>query len=159
MKAVSLFLALALATPMITAAKEKKEKPQDARTTIAASPEAIKAYFLRLFVPYGYSIDSDTTAQLQVSRPMTWTETMRWETDNWITGNPSQCRRSHTLLFLPGANGTDVTMRWETICQQPRGGVFRVVNSQKKEIEHLSKDLGTAKESLESQKSGQEATQ
>lgn len=135
---------------LLSALAVAKDKPQDARATIAARPDDVKAYFLHDFTPYGYSIDSDVPAQLQLSRPMSTMETMEWQTSHWIVGaNGAQCRRQHTFLLLSGEKGTDVTMRWETICAQPRGGQFRSVNANKKEVQWMVDQLAAAKAKLE----------
>ncbi len=126
------------------------DKPQDARAAIAASPEAIKAYLLKQFAPAGYSIDSDSAAQLKISRALSDREKGQWQVSHWITGGQNvQCRRVHTLIMLPNDAATDVIMRWETVCTQPGGREFRAANTSKKEVEWMQGQLESAKGKLE----------
>lgn len=129
-----------------------KDKPQAPHIAIQAGVDKIHAAALAEFVPHNYSIDSDTPAQLRISRPMTTVEVLSWQSDHMILGPSTECRRVHSLIFIPSADAIDVTMQWETVCPQPRGGEFRAANDKKKELEWMQSELATLKSKIEASK-------
>ena len=77
-----------------------QEKPPVVQAVIQAGPEKIKKAVLAMFVPRGYSIDSDTASQLKISRPWSSEETSSYNTDHWTLQPVSNCRDVHTLILL-----------------------------------------------------------
>ena len=66
MRRLLVAMAALLLSVVIGGAQEKSPVVQ---AMIQAAPEKIKKAALAMFVPLGYSIDSDTASQLKISRP------------------------------------------------------------------------------------------
>jgi hypothetical protein len=96
-----------------------QEKPPVVQAVIQAGPEKIKKVALTMFMPGGYSIDSDTASQLKISRALSSEEIASYNTAHWTSSPVANCRRVHTLILLPvlpGDQATSVTMQWDTAC-------------------------------------------
>jgi hypothetical protein len=97
------------------------EKPPVVQEVIHATTEKIKRVAVSMFVPDGYTIDSDTASQLKISRPLSNEEITRYNTENWTNPPVANCRRVHTLTLLPGDQAINVTMHWDTVCHEDGG--------------------------------------
>jgi hypothetical protein len=92
------------------------ERPPVVQEVIHATPEKIKKVAHAMFVPEGYTIDSDTASQLKISRPMSSEEITRYNTENWTNPSVSNCRHMLTLILLPGNQAISVTISVGTVC-------------------------------------------
>src|SRR5260370_23605723 len=114
------------------------EKPSVVEEVIHATPENIKKAAVSMFVPDGYTIDSDKTALamfvsqayridsnkaavLRISRQWSSEETIRFNTDHRTNAPVSNCRHVLTLILLPVDQVISVTMHRDTVCHSDWG--------------------------------------
>jgi hypothetical protein len=124
------------------------ERPPGAQAVIQAAPEKIKKAALAMFVPQGYSIDSDTGSQLKISRPLSSEEIISYNTEHWTNPPVANCRRVHTLILLPGDQAIRVTMHWDTVCHVD-GGWKIWSTSNEKDIQWMQTALADLKDKIE----------
>src|SRR6267154_1527540 len=116
------------------------EKPPVIQEVIHATPEKIKKAALAMFVPDGYTIDSDTASQLKISRPLSSEEISSYNTAHWTSSPVANCRRVHTFILLPGDQTISVTMHWDTACHAD--GWWKIwSNSNEKDIQWMQTTL------------------
>jgi hypothetical protein len=116
---------VALATVFLTCAiSGASEKPPVVQDVIHATQEKIKKAARSMFVPEGFTIDSETLSQLEVSRPVSSEEMARYNTENWTNQSVSNCRRMLTLIMSPENQATNVTIRLGTVCHTNGYGAF-----------------------------------
>src|SRR6266576_2208950 len=109
------------------------EKPPVVQEVIHSTQEKIKKAALAMFVPDGYSIDSDTAAQLKISRQWSSEETVTFNTEHWTNQPVTNCRHVLTLILLPGDHAISVTVHWDSACHVDGGpcGEFGVMIKKK----------------------------
>jgi len=86
------------------------------QVTIGAPPEQIKKAVMTMFTRRVYSIDSETPAQLQISKSFSYKETAAYNTAHWTNQPVANCRHVHTFLTSPADGSTNVTMSTEMVC-------------------------------------------
>ncbi len=69
-----------------------------------------------MFVPDGFSIDSDAASQLKISRQWSSEETVSLNTERWTNVPVSNCRHVLTLILLPGDHAINVTIHGDSAC-------------------------------------------
>ena len=124
------------------------EKPSVVQDVIHATPDKIKKAALAMFVPDGYTVDSDTASQLKIARPLSSEEVARYNTENWTNPPVANCRRVHTLILLPGDQAINVTMRWDTVCHAD-GGWKIWSNPNEKDLQWMQTTLANLKAKIE----------
>ena len=102
------------------------EKPPVVQDVIHATPGKIKKAALAMFVPQGYSIESDAASQLKIFRPLSSEEISSYNTAHWTNPPVSNCRRVHTLVLLSGDQPINVTMHWDTVCHADGGFAWKI---------------------------------
>ncbi len=93
-----------------------QEKTPVVQTVIKATSEKVEKAALATFVSHGYSIDSDVTAQVKASQPVSNEETAAYNTEHWTNQPVANCRRVVTLTLLPGDQAISVSARLNTVC-------------------------------------------
>jgi len=83
---------------------------------IQAAPKQIKKATMAMFARNGYSLDSDTTAQLKISKPFSEEETAAYNTAHWTNQPVANCRHVQTFLLSRADEGTNVAMVAEMVC-------------------------------------------
>jgi len=83
---------------------------------IQAAPEQIKKAAMAMFARNGYSLDSDTTTQLKVSKPFSEEETAAYNTAHWTNQPVANCRHVQAFLLSPADEETSVTMTTGMVC-------------------------------------------
>lgn len=83
---------------------------------IQAAPEQIKKAAMAMFARSGYSLDSNTTTQLKISKPFREEETAAYITAHWTNEPVASCRRVQTLLLSPADEGSSVMMTIRMVC-------------------------------------------
>src|SRR5260370_34443484 len=128
-------MAAVLLSGVIGGANEKRPVVQE---VIHATPENIKKAAVSMFVPDGYTIDSDKTALamfvsqayridsnkaavLRISRQWSSEETIRLNTDHWTNAPVSNCLHVLTLTLLPVDQLISVTMHRDIGCHSDGG--------------------------------------
>jgi len=138
-------MAVLLLSVVIGGAQEKSPVVQ---AMVQAAPEKIKKAALAMFVPQGYSIDSDTASQLKISRPWSGEETSSYNTDHWTIQPVSNCRNVRTLILFPGNHAISVTMHWDTVCHVDGG--WKIWNrDDEKDIKLMQATLADQKAKIE----------
>ena len=124
------------------------EKPPVVQEVIHATPDKIKKATLAMFVPDGYSMDSDTASQLKISRQWSSEETISFNTDHWTNAPVSNCRHVLTLILLPGDQPISVTMRLGNTCHADGG--WRIWTSDnEKDVQWMQNTLADLKARIE----------
>jgi len=145
MRRLLVAMAALLLSVVIGGAQEKSPVVQ---AMVQGAPEKIKKAALAMFVPQGYSIDSDIASQLKISRPWSSEETSSYNTDHWTLQPVSNCRDVHTLILLPGDHAISVTMHWDTVCHVDAG--WKIWNSDnEKDIKLMRATLADLKAKIE----------
>ena len=139
---------LAMAALLFSGVIGAQEKPPVVQAVIQAAPEKIKKAALAMFVPQGYSIDSNTASQLKISRPWSSEETSSYNTDHWTIQPVSNCRNVRTLILLPGDHAISVTMHWDTVCNVD-GGWKIWTRDKEKDIQWMQTTLAKLKAKIE----------
>ena len=126
------------------------ERPSVVPDVIHATPEKIKKAALAMFVPHGYSIDSDTSSQLKISRQWSSEETIRFNTDHWTNGPVSNCQHVLTLILLPVGldQAISVTMHRDTVCHAD-GGWEIWTGDNEKDVQWMQTTLAKLKATIE----------
>jgi hypothetical protein len=125
-----------------------QERPPVVQAVIQGTPEKIQKAALAMFVPQGYSIDSDTASQLKISRLLSSEETITYNTDHWTNPPITNCRRVHTLVLLPGDQAISVAIDWDTVCH--RDGWWKIWrNHNEKDIQWMQTTLADLKAQIE----------
>ena len=125
-----------------------QEKSPVVQAMIQAAPEKIKKAALAMFVPQGYSIESDRASQLKISRPWNSEETSSYNKDHWTIQPVSNCRDVHTFILLPGDHAISVMMHWDTVCAVDGG--WKIWNSDnEKDIKLMQITLADLKAKIE----------
>ena len=125
-----------------------QERPPVVQAVMQAAPEKIKKAALSMFVPDGYSIDSDTASQLKISQQWSSEETTSFNTDHWTNKPVSNCRHVLTLILLPEDQAISVTMRLGNACHYDDG--WRIWTSDKeKDIQWMQTTLADLKAKVE----------
>jgi hypothetical protein len=125
-----------------------QEKLPAVQAMIQAAPEKIKKAALAMFVPQGYSIDSDRASQLKISRPWSSEEISSYNADHWTLQPVSNCRDVHTFILLPEDHAINVTMRWDSVCNVDGG--WKIWNSDnEKDIKLMQGTLADLKAKIE----------
>ena len=83
---------------------------------IQAAPEQIKKAAMAMFARNGYSLDSNTTTQLKISKPFREEETAAYNTAHWTNQPVANCRHVQTFLLSRADEGTSVTMTTQMVC-------------------------------------------
>jgi hypothetical protein len=86
------------------------ETPPVVQEVIHATSEKVKKAALAMFVPDGYTIDSETASQLKISQPFSSEETNAYNTAHWTNPPVANCRRVRSLLLSPADQAINVTM-------------------------------------------------
>jgi hypothetical protein len=124
------------------------EKPSVVQGVIHATPEKIKKAAVSMFVPDGYTIDSDKTALttivsqaykidsnkasvLRISRRWSSEETNNFNTEHWTNMPVSNCQHVLTLFLLPGNQAINVTMILGTECHSDGSWLIRLGDNEK----------------------------
>jgi hypothetical protein len=123
------------------------EKPPVVQEVIHAPPKNIKKAAIAMFVPDGYTIDSDKTAPvvfasayrigsdkasvLRISRQWSGEETSSFNTEHWTNKPVSNCRRVLTFILLPGEQVINVTMRLGAECHADGSWLIRMGDNEK----------------------------
>lgn len=124
------------------------ERPPVVQKVIHATPERIKKAALAMFVPDGYSVDSDMAGQLKFSRQWSSEETTSFNTEHWTNEPISNCRHVLTLILLPGDQAISVTMRSGNTCHADGG--WRIwTNDKEKDIQWMQTALANLKTKTE----------
>src|SRR6267378_1469536 len=124
------------------------EKPPVVQEVIHATPEKIRKATLAMFVPDGYSMDSDTASRLEISRQWSSEETISFNTDHWTNPPVSNCRHVLTLILLPGDQAISVTMRVGNTCHADGG--WRICTSDnEKDVQWMQTALANLKAKIE----------
>lgn len=141
------------------------EKPPVVQEVIHATPEKIKKAAVSMFVPDGYTIDSDKTALatflsqayridsdktsiLRISRQWSSEETSSFNTKHWTNKPVSNCRRVLTLILLPGDQAINVTMGLGTECHGDGSWLIRIADNEK-DIQWMQTTLAHLKAKIE----------
>jgi hypothetical protein len=117
-------------------------------TVIKAAPEKVEKVARTTFVSRGYSIDSDTTAQLKASQPLSSEEIATYNTDHWTNLPVANCRRVYTLTLLSGDQAVSVTAHLHTVCHADGRWVTRS-NDIEKDIQWVQTMLAELKAKAE----------
>jgi hypothetical protein len=126
---------------------DAQEKPT-VHLVIQAAPEQIKKAALAMFVRTGYSLDSDTTSELKISKPFTTEETDSYNTAHWTNPPVANCRRVHAFLLSPADHAVSVTMVSETVCHTDGLWLIRR-DPNEKEIQFMQNTLADLKAKIE----------
>jgi hypothetical protein len=131
------------------------EKPPVVQDVIHATPEKIKKAALSMFAD-GFTIDSNTASQLEVSRPVSREEITRYNRRNWTNPPLSKCRRMLTFNLLPEDQATSVMIRLGTVCHADGyDGFFKMWgllsrdNKEEKDVELMQTTLADLKVKVE----------
>jgi len=141
------------------------EKPPIVQEVIHATPENIKKAAVSMFVPDGYSIDSDKTALamflsqayridskkasvLRISRQWSSEETSNFNTEHWTNKPVSNCRHVLALILLPINQSTNVTMRLGTECHAD-GSWLILIGDKEKDVQWMQTTLANLKAKIE----------
>ena len=124
------------------------EKPPVVQDVIHATPGKIKKAALAMLVADGYTIDSDTTSQLKISRQWSSEETIRFNTDHWTNAPVSNCRHVLTLILLPVDQAISVTMHRDTVCHAD-GGWKIWTRDKEKDVQWMQTTLANLKAKIE----------
>jgi len=141
------------------------EKPPVVQEVIHATPENIKKAAVSVFVPDGYTIDSDKTALamfvsqafridsnkasvLRISRQWSSEETSSFNTEHWTNKPVSNCRHVLTLILLPGDQAINVTMRLATECHADGSWLFWVGDNER-DIQWMQTTLANLRAKIE----------
>jgi len=141
------------------------EKPPVVQEVIHATPENIKKAAVSVFVPDGYTIDSDKTALamfvsqayridsnkaavLRISRQWSSKETSNFNTEHWTNAPVSNCRHVLTLILLPVDQAISVTMHRDTVCHAD-GGWKIWTGDNEKDVQWMRTTLAKLKAKIE----------
>jgi hypothetical protein len=140
------------------------EKPPVVQEVIQATPENIKKAAVSMFVPDGYTIDSDKTAPvvfasayridsdkasvLRISRQWSSEQTNSFNTEHWTNKPISNCRRVLTFILLPGDQAIRVTMRLSTECHADGSWLIRM-GDKEKDVQWMQTTLANLKAKIE----------
>jgi len=155
-------MAAVLLSGAIGGANEKRPVVQE---VIHATPENIKKAAVSMFVPHGYTIDSDKTALamfvsqayridsnkaavLRISRQWSSKETSNFNTEHWTNKPVSNCRHVLALVLSPADQATNVTMRLGTECHTDGSWLFRTGENEK-DVHWMQTTLSNLKAKIE----------
>ncbi len=154
-------IAVLLFAGVIGAANEKPPVVQEA---IHSTPGNIKKAAVSMFVPDGYTIDSDKTAPVvfasayrvdsdkasvvRISRQWSSEETSSFNTEHWTNKPVSNCRRVLTFILLPGGQAISVTMHLGTECHADGSWLIRMGDSEK-DVQWMQSTLANLKAKIE----------
>jgi hypothetical protein len=141
------------------------EKPSAVQEIIHATPENIKKAAVSMFVPNGYTIDSDKTALttfvsqaykidsnkasvLRIWRQWSSEETSNYNTEHWTNKPVSNCQHVLTLILLPGDQAINVTMSLGTECHADGSWLIRIGDNEK-DIQSMQTTLANLKAKIE----------
>jgi hypothetical protein len=136
------------------------DKPPVVQEVIHTTPENIKKAALSMFVPDGYTIDTDKTVLaaykidsnntpvLRISRPWTSEETSNFNTEHWTNKPLSNCRHVLALILSPGDQVTNVTMRLGTECHAD-GSWLVLIGDNEKDVRWMQTTLANLKAKIE----------
>ncbi len=141
------------------------EKPPVVQEVIHATPENIKKAAVSVFVPDGYTIDSDKTALamfvsqafridsnkasvLRISRQWSSEETSNFNTEHWTNKPVSNCRHVLALVLSPADQATNVTLRLGTECHTDGSWLFRTGENEK-DVHWMQTTLSNLKAKIE----------
>ena len=96
----------------------------------------------------GYTVDSDTTTQLKISKPFGDDETAAYNTAHWTSQPVANCRHVPTFLLSPADEGTSVTMTTGMVCHTHGMCLIRR-DDDKKEIQWAQSILADLKAKIE----------
>jgi hypothetical protein len=140
------------------------EKPPVVQEVIHTTPDNIKKAALSMFVPDGYTTDSDKTtlamfaqaykidsnkaSVLRISRQWSNEETSNFNTEHWTNKPVSNCRRVLALILSPADQATNVTMRSGTECHTDGSWLFRIGDDEK-DVHWMQTTLANLKAKIE----------
>ncbi len=124
------------------------EKPSAVQEIIHATPENIKKAAVSIFVPNGYTIDSDKTmltmflsraykidldkaSVLRISRQWSSEETSNFNTEHWTNQPVSNCRHVLALILSPGDQAINATLSAGTECHADGSWLLRIGDNEK----------------------------
>jgi len=153
-------MAVVMFSGVIGAANEKPPVVQEIHST----PGNIKKAAFSMFVPEGYTIDSDKTAPvvfasaykidsdkasvLRISRQWSSEETSSFNTEHWTNKPVSNCRRVLTFILLPGDQAISVTMRLGNECHADGSWLIRMGDNEK-DVQWMQSALANLKAKIE----------
>ena len=94
---------------------DRTEKPA-LSVMIQATSEQIKKAAMVMLARNWYTVDSDTSTQLKISKPFGDDETAAYNTAHWTSEPVANCRHVQTFLLSPKDEGTSVTLTTEMVC-------------------------------------------
>ena len=115
---------------------------------IQVAPEQIKKAAVAVLARSGYSLDSDTTTQLKISKPFSEEETAAYSTAHWTNQPVANCQHVQTFLLSRADEGTSVTMTKEKVCHTDGMWLIRRDDDQK-EIQWAQSILADLKVKIE----------
>jgi hypothetical protein len=139
------------------------EKPPVVQEVIHATPENIKKGAVSMFVPDGYTIDTDKTAVamfaqayridsnkalVRISRQWSSEETSNFNTEHWTNKPVSNCRHALALILSPGDQATNVTMHLGTECHAD-GSWLILIRDSEKDVQWMQTTLANLKAKTE----------
>lgn len=107
---------------------------------VQAAPEQIKKAAMTIFARNGYSLDSDTSNQLKISKAFSEEETAAYNTAHWTNQPVANCRHVQAFLLSPADEGTGVTMTIEMVCHTDGIWLIRRDDDQRNSVG--AKDFG-----------------
>jgi hypothetical protein len=124
------------------------ETPPIVQEVIHATSVRVKKAALEMFVPDGYTIDSETAPQLKISQPFSSEETNAYNTAHWTNPPVANCRHVRSFLLSPVDHAINVTMAWETVCHTDGSWLIRRTTNEK-EIQTMQTTLANLKAKTE----------
>jgi hypothetical protein len=100
------------------------------------------------FVSQAYKIDSDKAEVLRISRPWSSEETSNFNTEHWTNKPVSNCRHVLALILSPGDDATNVTIRSGTECHAD-GSWTVLISDDEKDVRWMQTTLANLKAKTE----------